>query len=64
MFIVKALKVGPCLACGKQVECVQIESTDQRLAGLLCLQDFRKQVKIAMAAEEARRPRPPQSTAQ
>ncbi len=49
MFIVKSIKTGACLACEKETECYEVESEGHAFAGLLCPQDFRKQVKIASA---------------
>lgn len=50
MFCVMALKVGRCIACDKETECFVVEGEKQRVSGLLCPQDFRKQVKVATAA--------------
>jgi len=50
MFIVKGIETGKCVACERDTECYVVENQRHGIAGRLCLQDFRKQVKIATAA--------------
>lgn len=60
MFIVKGIKTGVCLACERGIERLQVEAQQQRLSGLLCPGDFRRQVKIAAASSaHASEKRPP-----
>jgi hypothetical protein len=56
MFIVTGIHSGVCLACEKECECFQVECRRQGLSGLLCLPDFRKQVKIAAATGALKTP--------
>jgi hypothetical protein len=47
MFVVKSIRNATCIACDKEMECFEVVCEKQALSGMLCLQDFRKQVKIA-----------------
>lgn len=49
MFNVRAIKIGKCIACGKDTECFDVEAQRQQLSGLLCVPDFKRQVKILTA---------------
>jgi hypothetical protein len=49
MFIVKSLKKGLCIACGKETEILEVEAQHEGLAGSLCIPDFRRVLKIAGA---------------
>lgn len=50
MFTVWAIRIGTCMACSRQdVECLEVESPPLMRRGLLCVQDFRRQVKLAAA---------------
>jgi hypothetical protein len=49
MFMVKSIQLGKCIACGKETECFEVEAQRQFLTGLLCMSDFKRQVKIVTA---------------
>lgn len=55
MFTVKAIRIGKCVMCDREVEVFDVEAPDQQIFGHLCIPDFKKLVKAAKAA----RPLPP-----
>jgi hypothetical protein len=56
MFIVNGIRIGTCIACGRETECFDVQSQRQQLSGLLCVTDFKRQVKIVTATSV---PQPP-----
>jgi len=57
MFIVKAIETGKCLICDRESEGLDVEAPEQKIAGLLCLADFKRLIKAATAATPTPMPR-------
>lgn len=49
MFTVKKILIGKCIACGKESECIEVESQTQLRSGLFCATDFKRQIMIVTA---------------
>ena len=49
-FVVSNIRTGRCMACEKETECFEVECPKQSLKGLLCPQEFKKQVRLITAS--------------
>jgi hypothetical protein len=59
MFQVKGIVNGKCLMCDRECETLVVDAPEQKIAGLLCMADFKKLVKAAAATRPVANPRDP-----
>jgi hypothetical protein len=58
MFHVKAIVNGRCVMCDRECETLVVEAPEQRIAGLLCMADFKRLLKAAGAKPPAEKAAP------